>query len=369
MEHVPPEEFESEEEQEEIENWGVPQYEDALNEEGNKLREDGDYEDELEDGEAGADHEDARAPRITGLPSRVKSARTLNEDDLNPRQSVRRQMAPGRSNWGKERESLDKSARSNASGSSVGDRAVVQVNAISDARTIVRLGPSTEPKTVMNLTPVGNLSEEPPLKRAKYKKPTASGIDEGAKRILAQANEIFRVNLLLHGPYQLPMKMMSLAMESWKEACDTLNRPYKETDDILRIDPFERSGAYGSEALSAVILGCLFGTKTPIGVQYAAQFRPIPPQVIALAATALDHVVKEWSTGVRKPIDFTQASAGMKYSYHLSCLAKFQTVNPDGLDMLRERLYVQGCYRAGVCTSEGQEETGMPLMSDDDFLR
>ncbi|KZT55276.1 hypothetical protein CALCODRAFT_484930 [Calocera cornea HHB12733] len=296
------------------------------------------------------------------------------------------------------------------------------------------MAPSTEPKTVMSLTPVGIMSEEPPLKRAKYKKPTASGIDEGAKRILAQANEIFRVNLLLHGPYQLPMKMMTLAMESWQEACDVLHRPYKETDDILRIilmrtshltnefknaarvaiarlhlpenkaekcglptgfvedrdaeaanrklaewlgdrsavtfeDPFERSGAYGSEALSAVILGCLFGTKTPIGVQYAAQFRPIPPQVIALAATALDHVVKEWSTGVRKPIDFTQASAGTKYSYHISCLAKFQTVNADGLDKLRERLYVQGCYRAGVCASEGQEETSIPLMSDDDFLR
>ncbi|KZT53154.1 hypothetical protein CALCODRAFT_486593 [Calocera cornea HHB12733] len=175
--------------------------------------------------------------------------------------------------------------------------------------------PVAEP--VLSRTPVGSRTDEPPLKRPQYKKLTASGIDEAARKVLAQANEIFRVNFLIHGPYQPPMNSTRLAIDSWTEACEVLERPLPATEEILRI---------------------------------------------------LDHVVKEWSTGVHKPSDFSQASASAKYGYHISCLAKFETVNADGLAKLRERLYVQGCYRAGV-SAEKEEEAIMPLMSDEDFLR
>ncbi|KZT56445.1 hypothetical protein CALCODRAFT_509427 [Calocera cornea HHB12733] len=363
--------FESEEEQEEIENWSTPQYEQGLNDHEERIPEEGDYEDEQEDGDAAGDKGgDTRSPRITGLPSRlnVRLMRSFLE-----------------------RAGLDKSANSNANASSVGDGAVIRVNANSDARTVVRMAPSAEP--VLRLTPVGSIGEEPPLKRPKYRKPTASTIDDSARRVLARANEIFRVNLLLHGPYQLPMKLMTLAIESWTEACDILNRPMKETDDILRIILMRTS--HLTNEFKTAARNAIAGLHLPPGkaeqcglptsfiehrdseaanrklAEWLTDRSAVTFEVIALAATAnvkLDHVVKEWSTGVRKNLDFTQGSASAKYTYHLNCLAKFQTVNAKGLDKLRDRLYVQGCYRAGVST-EQEEESVMPLMSDDDFLR
>ncbi|KZT54826.1 hypothetical protein CALCODRAFT_485227 [Calocera cornea HHB12733] len=395
------------------------------------------FPDNLDDDvDAGKDPEEEEEPpaaqgksaagRASQLPTRVTSARTMFEDELHPVSLVRRKWEQ-QPHLRMTRESTRlPGPTSTVNAIAVGDSATASATAEMDARTVLNLVPSSmagrrraapeDTKTAL------------PNKRAKYKKPSASEYDEVTRGILSLANEIFRVNLLVRGPYDLmPREAMALAVEAWTIACEQLERPLEENEAIMKIimsrtahltnefknaarsaigrlhlspdeaekkslpisfeadreceaanrnlaeflierDPFKRSGAYASHVIASVIHTCIFRNKEALGVHYPAQFNPVPIQVLALAATALDHAIKEWSTGVHQSLEFTQSSASAIFNGHMNVLSKFEEVNPEGLARLQDNLYKQGCYKAGVSV-ETAEEAVVPMLADDDFTR
>ncbi|KZT53999.1 hypothetical protein CALCODRAFT_511058 [Calocera cornea HHB12733] len=402
------EDVESEEEQDEADGWG------------SRVTYDG-FPDNLDDGNGNKDQEEDEEPpaaqgqsaasTVSQLPARVTSSRTMYEDELQPLSLVKRKWEQ---RHGQSMRPPGPTSTVNAI--AMGDSATASATAEIDARTVLSMAPSSI--TGMRRAAPEDTRTGPPSKRAKYKKPSASEYDEVTRRILSLANEIFRVNLLTRGPYELmPREAMALAVDAWTVACEELERPLEESESIMKLDlqimsktahltnefknaarsaierlhlspdeaekkslpisfedidvqqdPFKRSGAYGSHLIAAVIHVCLFRNKEALGVHYPDQFNPVPIQVLALAATALDHAIKEWSTGVHRSLEFTQSSASGVFSGHMKVLSKFEAVNPEGLARLQETLYKQGCYRAGVSV-ETVEETAVPMLADDDFTR
>ncbi|KZO92003.1 hypothetical protein CALVIDRAFT_567743 [Calocera viscosa TUFC12733] len=268
---------------------------------------------------------------------------------------------------------------------------------------------------------------------SKIAKPRSAAYDDEVERLITKSCEIYRVNMLVLGPYATPTKQTALQIESWNEARSLCGAKYEISTNILRIlnqktshltnefkmaarngvlhqklenmgqaddgtpfatsiiarpesetenanlaaflrerfrytflDPANRIGAYQSRMVSHVIFECLFRNKESLGLRYPEHFKPMPCQVIAFAATAVEHAIKEWSTGLFCSADFTQTSAVTTYEANIEQLKRFQKVNAPALAALQEKLYVEGCYRAGVmgATTELVTEN----MADEDFM-
>ncbi|KZT54078.1 hypothetical protein CALCODRAFT_510984 [Calocera cornea HHB12733] len=331
------EEVESEEEQDEADgNWGNHNSYKGFPE--NLDDADGDKEQD-EDEEPPSDRGKSAASTTSQLPARVTSSKTMYEDELHTVSSLRRK-------WEQQRP-LQRVARdltrlpgptSTVNAIAMGDSAVASARAEMDARTMLTMVPSSV--TATRRAAPEDTRTEPPKKRAKYKKPSASEFDDVTKRILSLANEIFQVNLLIRGPYDLMPR-------------ENLGRPLQESENIMKIDEVEKKSLPVSFEADR---DCEAGNRSL--AEFLTDRVAFTFEVIALAATALDHAIKEWSTGIHRSLEFTQSSASAVFSGHMKVLSNKAYMSRD--DQLHAAKNQNQACRASAYIEQGGHTRATP---------
>ncbi|KAI0265221.1 hypothetical protein BC834DRAFT_843806 [Gloeopeniophorella convolvens] len=109
-------------------------------------------------------------------------------------------------------------------------------------------------------------------------------------------------------------------------------------------------GLYYHPALQRAINVMWFANKHDEGVEFPKYFNPIPLPTIALAITAIECCIDEWSSGSKNATHFTGAAYKDLYEDHLQSLIDFDEhtqVKNLGLK-LRRTLHDTGRHHAGV---------------------
>ncbi|KAJ7255166.1 hypothetical protein C8J57DRAFT_1518111 [Mycena rebaudengoi] len=98
---------------------------------------------------------------------------------------------------------------------------------------------------------------------------------------------------------------------------------------------------YGAAFYMNVIMKQWFETMKSEGVRVSSMnnFINIPAPLLALVTDAMDNSLKEWATGVRVGIKFTQEEYGPKYDCHLAAVLNIQSKSPSWFADFQQKLY------------------------------
>ncbi|KAJ7787437.1 hypothetical protein B0H14DRAFT_3505440 [Mycena olivaceomarginata] len=109
----------------------------------------------------------------------------------------------------------------------------------------------------------------------------------------------------------------------------------------LQDQTYDRQRPFGAAFYHDVMTKQWFDTAKSEGVR-AASFRnfidsPIP--VLTLVTDGMENALKEWSTGVRIQIKFTEEEFGPRYQHHRATLLNLQTKSPTWFTQFQRNLY------------------------------
>ncbi|KAJ7236361.1 hypothetical protein C8J57DRAFT_1247854 [Mycena rebaudengoi] len=100
---------------------------------------------------------------------------------------------------------------------------------------------------------------------------------------------------------------------------------------------------YGAAFYKNIITKQWFETMKSEGVRVSSMnnFINIPAPLLALVTDAMDNSLKEWATGVRVGIKFTQEEYGPKYDRHLAAVLNIQSKSPSWFADFQQKLYTK----------------------------